>query len=302
MEQRHDLAQESGQVLGRRYQIVRPLGSGGMATTYLVRDLVLEREVALKLLQLPGSDALRMFRDEFARLSGLFHPHLSRVHDFGTELGERDRIHFYTADLVPGATLDRYAVARSWTEVARPLCDALHALAFLHSLDTRHGDFKPQNVMVASDGRGTLIDLGCAAPLRERAHTLSGTPAYLAPELLSGDPTDTRTDLYSVGVTIDELSRRVAGSLPRDVRRLADRLTRHHRHERPSEVTEILELLGDRRQVQRAPRGIRESSGASASSDAATPRSTRCWRAAPARARCCCSAPRAWARAACSTR
>ncbi|MBW2525356.1 MAG: serine/threonine protein kinase, partial [Deltaproteobacteria bacterium] len=226
-----------------------------MATALLVRDQLLDRELALKLLELPGTEALQLFRDEFVVLSGLAHPRLTRVHDFGSERGDFGLTHFYTADRVEGATLDRFVLARSWPVVARPLCDALHALAFLHALGIRHGDFKPDNVIVCSDGRGTLIDLGCAGPLEAAPSSLSGTPAYMAPELLDGGPVDGRADLYSVGVTLDELLRKMAGEPPAPAVALADRLTRREPSARPAQVAEVLELLGDHEPVVAAPAG-----------------------------------------------
>ncbi|MCC6555658.1 MAG: sigma 54-interacting transcriptional regulator [Polyangiaceae bacterium] len=234
-----------GAVLQNRYTVVRALGEGGMGTSYLVRDEVREVDVALKLLRVLEPEALDALRAEFVTLRGLSHPHLCQVHDFGRIRGEGGGwACFYTAELVEGVALDRYAAGRPWAEVGGALAGAIEALGFLHRLGVRHGDFKPENVLVEPSGRAVLIDLGCSGPLERPAGLgeVSGTPGFLAPELLRGEAADRRADLYALGITLARLAE-VMGELPAGVEGLRRRLVREAPGERPVDVEEVLEEL-----------------------------------------------------------
>ena len=261
-----------GAVVQDRYQIVRLLGRGGMATAYLVHDQLWDTEVALKLLETPTAQLREAFHFEFGVLRGLHHPRLSQVHDFGvldSELTSKAgsvedlaspassgsaEVHFnpcfYTSDFVPGTTLDAYARGASWQRASQPLCDALGALRLLHTARFRHGDFKPANVLVDPSGRGVLIDLSCAAALTRHGRmttgdaSISGTPGFLAPEVLSGTQIDERADLYAVGVTLDQMVSVLDAEAPREVHDLARRLTQTNPEKRPADVDEVLEVLG----------------------------------------------------------
>ena len=238
----------AGSVIQHRYEVVRALGCGGLATTFLVRDLLVGTNVALKLLAESAPEALEALRFEFAVLRELYHPHLCQVHDFALVKpradGER-QLAFYTAEYVPGPTLAELAEEATWLGVRRPLVDALGALRLLHRAGLRHGDFKPANVLVQREQRGVLIDLSCAqrtdAPPSGR---VSGTPDYLAPELLRGESADARADLFAVGRTLLELSKSAKRGLPREVVGLAERLLRDDAEARPADVDEVLEALG----------------------------------------------------------
>ncbi len=244
---------EPGVVIQGRYALIRPLGQGGAGATFLVEDRLLGVELALKVLHLSTGVALEAFRSEFARLSGLVHPNLSRVHDFGAELTASGPLHFYTAEYIEGVTLEQLLLSLSdgpdWDEVLEPFIDALRALAFLHhSVGLRHGDFKPANIMVRSSGHGVLIDLGCASALDAPASgQLSGTPKYFAPELIAGESAGARADLYAVGVTLRQLLEQIRGprAATTNLRKLCRRLTSERPAGRPVEVLEVLDLLGE---------------------------------------------------------
>ncbi|MBN1774289.1 MAG: sigma 54-interacting transcriptional regulator [Deltaproteobacteria bacterium] len=232
----------SGSRIHGRYELAERLGSGGSARVYRARDLLFGTDVALKVVPLEGGEPPATFVQEFSALRGLFHPRLARVHDFGRATVEETAVAFYTSDVVDGVPLGRHARGRAWSGVQPALADGLCALAFLHRGGLRHGDFKPDNLLVARDGRGTLIDLGCAAA--PPPGTVSGTPGYLAPELLAGAAPDLRADLYAVGVTLGELAA-LARRVPARVTALAARLTRERPAERPADVDEILAALGE---------------------------------------------------------
>ncbi len=134
-------------------------------------------------------------------------------------------------------------MGRPFAELLIPLSHALAALGFLHRLGIRHGDVKPENILVDARGAGVLIDLGCSRPMDDAAiDAVSGTPGFLAPELLRGEAADGRADLYAFGVTLRRLAE-VADAPPRAVLRLADRLCRGARAKRPGDVVEVLEAL-----------------------------------------------------------
>ncbi len=238
----------AGSIIQHRYEVVRALGHGGLATTFLVRDLLVGTSVALKLLAESAPEALEALRFEFAVLRELYHPHLCQVHDFALvrpRAGDERQLAFYTAEYVPGQTLAELAPAATWPGLRQPLVDALSALRLLHRAGLRHGDFKPANVLVRSNERGVLIDLSCAqrtdaAP----SGRVSGTPDYLAPELLKAGSADARADLYAVGRTLLELSESVKRGLPPAVMSLAQRLLRDDVEARPADVDEVLEALG----------------------------------------------------------
>jgi transcriptional regulator with GAF, ATPase, and Fis domain/tetratricopeptide (TPR) repeat protein len=233
-----------GTILQHRYRLVRPLGEGGMGTSYLARDLVRDAEVTLKLLRRESPALLAALKDEFTRLRGLLHPHLCRVIDFGaTRAPDGAQLAFYTADYVDGTTLDVFAKGRRFEAIAIPLGHALAALGFLHGLGIRHGDVKPENILVDARGSGVLIDLGCSRPMDDpRSGVLAGTPGFLAPELTRGDAADGRADLYALGVTLRRLAESTVDA-PGSALRLADRLCRSAPKERPGDVAEVLEAL-----------------------------------------------------------
>lgn len=225
-----------------------------MGSTYLVRDMHLGYDVALKLLSSETEEHSAALRQEFLTLKGLVHPHLAQVYDFGLardiEGGSRS---FYTAAYIEGVTASEHCTGRRWGEALRALADALEALGFLHQLGLRHGDFKPDNIIVDGEGRGTLIDLGCSALLgAPPSETVSGTVAFMAPELRTGGTLDLRTDLYAVGVTLESLAD-FLGPPEEQVERLTARLTSDDPRDRPADVEQVLEALGFSGGQVRAP-------------------------------------------------
>ncbi|WP_170319261.1 sigma 54-interacting transcriptional regulator [Polyangium spumosum] len=237
-----------GEILAHRYRIVTTLGEGGLARTYLATDLVLGVDVALKVLRRAEDEwALRA---ELGYLAGLCHPHLVRVLDFGSlpRDGEDPPLHWLATEAVAGREIDR--VGPDFEAIRAPLVDALSALAFLHRLGLRHGDFKPANVLVDERGRGVLLDLSCAGRLGAAAAP-SGTPRFIAPEILRGEAADARSDLYAVGVTLRELAS--GRGLPPPVERLAERLVDPDPTARPASAEEVIEALGGQASWIRVP-------------------------------------------------
>ena len=226
--------------LASRYLIKAPLGRGGLATVYRAEDLLTKHEVALKVVDLVDQASIEAFRREFSTLTRLFHPRLVRVHDFGRTQFEKEAVYFYASTFIRGSTLDRFAQGKTGEEVLPGFVDGLLALRYLHRAGLRHGDFKPQNLLIDGKGRGTLIDLGCAgAP---RRGTISGTFGYLAPELFEDLRPDHRADLFAVGRTMEQLAELGISFCIDDG--LSKRLTAENPGDRPSDIDEVLAALG----------------------------------------------------------
>lgn len=230
-----------GSVLQHRYEILRPLGQGAAASTFLAKDLLRHDLVALKLLRSNDPSLTSALRTEFAFLSGRHHPHLSHVRDLAfCRLGNQPRL-FYTADFIQGLNLRDWAKGRSEREILPPLADVLDALHFLHRLRIRHGDVKPENILVGDDGRGVLIDLGCARPFGECGDSVAGTASYMAPEVMQGGLATGAADLFSFGVTLKAL---LGNASSRHLAALHKRLTHADPAKRPCEAVEVREALG----------------------------------------------------------
>jgi len=200
------------------YEVVAPLGAGGMGEVYRSRDSRLGREVAVKVL--PESsrqdpEARARFRREALALSRLNHPNIEMVLDLGEEhVGD-----YLVLEFVPGETLAaRLARGRvPEREAAEIGAQAADALAEAHDRGVLHRDLKPGNIMITPQGRVKVLDFGLAklasTPSDEtgsmdltHAGAALGTVAYMAPEQLLGQAIDARTDLYALGVVLYELT------------------------------------------------------------------------------------------------
>lgn len=207
----------SGTVFAERYEIVAPIGRGGMGTVYRARHLGLGKHVALKILD--GTDHEARFDREARVIAKLDHPSCVRVLDCGRD--EEDWRPYIAMDLVEGPTLARALHAEGQLSTGRAVAIArnlLTALAHAHAHGVLHRDLKPENIILTTrDGapRAVIIDFGLAHVLDEAGLTARGmcigSPSYLAPERLAGDTYDRRADLYAVGVLLYEM---LAGQKP----------------------------------------------------------------------------------------
>jgi tetratricopeptide (TPR) repeat protein/predicted Ser/Thr protein kinase len=215
-----DLFGEPFECLGR-YQIVRELGHGGGGTVYLAHDPQLGRQVAVKVLDRATEALVERFNREMAILASLNHPNIVAIHDSGVEEGRP----YYAMDYVDGPSLAEASLSRE--EAVRVIEDVARACHAAHQKGIVHRDLKPQNVllgqrpMVADFGVARLVDVD----LTQTGFTV-GTPAYMSPEQVKGQPVDARSDVFSLGVMLYELltrSRPFSGqSLPEIARRIAD--------------------------------------------------------------------------------
>jgi eukaryotic-like serine/threonine-protein kinase len=202
-----------------RYLIEREIGRGGMGTVFAAFDRQLEERVALKLLDTaPGRSAaaLERFRREVRVARRVTHRNAARTFD----IGEHGGAHYLTMELVDGTPLDQLlrregalAIDRA-ADIGRQLCMGLDAA---HTAGVIHRDLKPANVLVQTSGRVVITDFGIARQIDDDARVtvegmgLIGTPAYMAPEQVSGGDVDARSDIYAVGLILFET---LTGVLP----------------------------------------------------------------------------------------
>lgn len=207
-------------VIGGRYQLVSHLGRGGMGEVWEALDLTEDRRVALKRMSVDrtrskvGRSELR-FRREFHTLASFDHPHIVEVYDYGVDSTGP----WYTMELLGGSDLRE--VLRERTMEAREACsilrDVASALALLHARGLVHRDLSPRNVRII-DGRAVLFDFGVLVDAGVSGE-VAGTPAYIAPEMLYGQPIDHRTDLYALGVLAYAM---LTGEVPYPARELIE--------------------------------------------------------------------------------
>ncbi|MEZ4430503.1 MAG: protein kinase [Nannocystaceae bacterium] len=204
-----------GHVLAGRYRLLGVLGEGGMGTVYRVHDLELDEVVALKTLRREWIDApgaLDRFRSEVKLARRVTHRGIARTFDIGDHDGER----FLTMEWINGPSLSRRLAESgppSIGEVVRVAAEIAEALVAAHAAGVIHRDLKPDNILLAVEGRVVITDFGIArratpasgAPREGEASALIGTPAYMAPEQVQAAPGDARSDLYALGLVLYEL-------------------------------------------------------------------------------------------------
>lgn len=208
----------SGQTFGQ-YEITGRIGRGGMAVVYRARQQAVGREVAVKVIQTATIDPQEMaqfiqrFEREAKLIASLSHPHILKLFDFGQH-GETVYLVMELltggslAELIKSRRLDNEQAARLFEQIAE-------ALDYAHSKGIVHRDLKPQNVLLDERGNAILTDFGISKVIGGTALTMSGvsmgTPAYMAPEMWSGQPLDARTDIYALGIMLYEM---LTGRLP----------------------------------------------------------------------------------------
>src|SRR2546427_2285009 len=205
------------------YEVLSPLGAGGMGEVYRARDSRLGREVAIKVL--PGElsadrDRLARFEQEARSASALNHPHIVTIYDIGSE----GPVSYIAMELVEGRSL-REVLAGGPHPIRRVLqlgTQIAEGLAKAHAAGIVHRDLKPENLMVSKDGFVKILDFGLAklgAPLPQDLSLLEtagggltgggvvlGTTAYMSPEQASGRALDFRSDQFSLGCVLYEMA------------------------------------------------------------------------------------------------
>lgn len=237
---------EQGVEIGGRYVLERSVGVGGMAAVWLARDRRLNRDVAVKLLSetlVAEAGFVERFEREAQLAAGLSHPNLVTVHDLGVD----DDRPYLVMEHVQGETLgerlrdDPGSVSAG--EVAETL---LGALEHIHEAGIVHRDLKPANVLIGRDGRLRLTDFGIAqmadatSGITQTGQVL-GTLRFMAPEVRRGERASARSDLYSLGVLLEDC---MGDDEPAELRELVDYLRSQRPEARPASARESLGLLG----------------------------------------------------------
>ncbi|MDA8294264.1 MAG: protein kinase, partial [Actinomycetota bacterium] len=212
------IADAIGRVLGDRYRLVTPVGTGASAHVYLAEDVTLDRSVAIKLLHpaLAGDVAfLKRFRAEARAVAALNHPNVLQVYDWG----EQDGQPYLVTEFLAGGSLRQLLDAGRRLTPAQAVhvgLEATAALDYAHRRGIVHRDVKPANLLFDADGRLRIADFGVARALAEAAWTepegaLLGTARYAAPEQAEGLALDGKADVYALALVLVEA---VTGSLP----------------------------------------------------------------------------------------
>jgi len=223
-------------LLNDRYQLQDTLGTGGMAVVYKARDLMLERNVAVKVLREDFSKdpAFReRFRQEARAAANLSHPNIVTVHDFGLDQGHL----FIVMEFMPGTdlkTLIKQKERFSVSEALELMIQACGGIGYAHRAGLVHCDVKPHNILVTPEGRLKVTDFGIARALStispdEQSDVVWGSPHYFSPEQAGGRPPSPASDVYSLGVILYEM---VTGRLPFVASDSAE-LARMHREDKP---------------------------------------------------------------------
>ena len=206
-----------GQKINERYEIIRSIGEGGMANVYLARDLILDREVAVKVLRgdLAGDEKfVRRFQREAIAASSLSHPNIVEMYD----VGEDDGKYFIVMEYVEGRTLKSLIKKRgalTLSETIDIMLQVTSGLICAHDSYIIHRDIKPQNILILDDGQVKITDFGIAMALNSneltQTNSVMGSVHYLPPEQANGTGSTVQSDIYSAGILMYEL---LVGKLP----------------------------------------------------------------------------------------
>src|SRR5574340_1736337 len=194
-----------GQLIGR-FEILSELGKGGQGAVYLAHDPRLDRQVAIKTLRKLCNKTDQLTRE--ARIvSKLQHPNIIALYDSGEYQGAPYLVYAYVEGK-PLAQLLKQEKTLPFTRAAEIACGVLDGLAYAHAQGVSPLDIKPANIMIAANGVPMVMDFGLARASNEQQPpepALSGTPRYVAPELISGRSGDFLADIYSVGTMLYEM-------------------------------------------------------------------------------------------------
>ena len=206
-----------GQKINDRYEIIKTIGEGGMANVYLAHDLILDRDVAIKILRgdLSGDEKfVRRFQREALAASSLSHPNIVEMYDVGEDKG----MYYIVMEYVKGVTLKQLIKKRgglSLSECIDIMLQLTDGISHAHASYIIHRDIKPQNIMIQDNGEIKITDFGIAIALNNtqmtQTNSIMGSVHYLPPEQASGKVATVKSDIYSMGIMFFEL---LTGSLP----------------------------------------------------------------------------------------
>ncbi|MDQ0253770.1 serine/threonine-protein kinase [Evansella vedderi] len=200
-----------------RYELLKPIGGGGMANVYLAKDIILDREVAIKVLKPQFSEDeefIRRFRREAQAATSLSHPNVVNIYD----VGEEDKIYYIVMEYVRGNTLKDYIQQKGKLhvqEAVQIMEQITSAIEHAHENHIIHRDIKPHNILLSTEGIAKVTDFGIARAISDATitHTNSvlGSVHYLSPEQARGGNVTYKSDIYSLGVVMYEM---LTGEVP----------------------------------------------------------------------------------------
>ena len=226
-----------GYEIGHRYRIIRSLGEGGMANVYLAHDMVLDRDVSVKLLRLDLRDdpsTKRRFHREAMAATQLNDPHIVGIYDVGEDHG----LQYMVMQYVKGTDLKAYI--RKHYPIPLPqvidiMEQVLSAVATAHAYGIIHRDLKPQNILIDENKNVKITDFGIAVAVSQdsltQTNTLMGSVHYLSPEQARGSIATKQSDIYSLGIILFEL---LTGKVPFEGETAVSIALKHFREEIPS--------------------------------------------------------------------
>jgi serine/threonine protein kinase len=265
------LQQRLQQALGQEFTVGPLLGQGGFAAVFRARDNVLNRDVAVKVLDVelaPTAVVAERFMREAQTVARLEHPHIVPIY----KVGRQEEIFYLIMRFIDGPSLGQFLDSQKTlaigdaARIARQVADAL---AYAHTHEIVHRDIKPDNILLDRSGHVLVTDFGIAKAAQAAKEKKSGaslttegsvvgTPQYMSPEQASGDPLDGRSDIYSLGIVLYEM---LAGSPPFDGDSAADVLARQLtevpepirrlRADVPDEMALVLDRMLDKKRDKR---------------------------------------------------
>ncbi|WP_332648070.1 Stk1 family PASTA domain-containing Ser/Thr kinase [Lysinibacillus sp. 54212] len=226
-----------GKRVSDRYKILELIGGGGMSHVYLAHDMILNRDVAIKILRYDFTNEAelhRRFQREALSATSLSHPNIVSVYD----VGEDGDMHYIVMEYIKGKTLKQYIQEFSPLSPARSvhiMKQLTSAIAHAHENGIIHRDIKPQNILVDDDGNVKITDFGIATTLNATSYTqtnsVMGTVHYLSPEQARGGIATNKSDIYSLGIVLYEL---LTGELPFSGESAVSIALKHLQSETPS--------------------------------------------------------------------
>lgn len=232
--------------LPARYELIEIIGRGGMGVVWRVRDTLLDREVAVKVVAPHHTDESlsERLRGEAKILAQLEHPGIVSVHDLGALDDGRA---WYAMRLVRGTSLDiaakTVADRRDLLRIVERLCDTV---AYAHAHHVVHRDLKPSNVMLGPFGEVLVLDWGLAGERGGGDGVVAGTPGYMSPEQEAGDTADERSDVYGLGAILRDLCAVHPERVPRALLAIVERATARdpaNRYASPIELRDDIRRL-----------------------------------------------------------
>ncbi|GIN61483.1 serine/threonine-protein kinase PrkC [Robertmurraya siralis] len=226
-----------GKRISGRYKILDMIGGGGMANVYLAHDMILDRDVAVKVLRLDFSndeEFIRRFHREAQSATSLAHPNIVNIYD----VGEEDSIYYIVMEYLDGQTLKQYIQQHSPVRVETAL-DIMQqltsAISHAHQNHIIHRDIKPHNILIDREGNVKITDFGIAMALSAtsitQTNSVLGSVHYLSPEQARGGMANKKSDVYSLGIVLFEL---LTGRLPFSGESAVSIALKHLQSETPS--------------------------------------------------------------------